>query len=237
MFIIIILFFIFFIYFIIIIEKIITYNNKNFRENFIQLIIEKNNNSLKNNNIFLLGDSILNNKKYVGINESIYDGLVKRINKNNIFIYAEDGAYINDVFYQIDKIPYSFSLENKNNIFILSIGGNDLLGGSDIDTTFLSYKKLIETIKVKFPNNRLILFDIYEPYNIEKITFLYTSISKLKENIKLWNNKLYKFCNENNIEIIKISNYINEEKDFTNIIEPSKYGSIKIVDNILQHIT
>lgn len=187
----------------------------------------------KNNNIILLGDSILNNKKYVGLRESIPELFSQVFTENNIdakiYLYAEDNAYINDVYYQLDKLPY-YLTDNNNSVIFLSIGGNDLLGGSNLDEMFLSYKKLVESIYIKFPNIKLILLDLYIPFDIDK---------NLKEKINIWNNKLYylaknikSILNRNflfNINIFKISNYLNEQSDFVNKIEPSYYGGKKLV--------
>lgn len=198
----------------------------------------------KNNNIILLGDSILNNKKYVGLRESVPELFRQVLTEKNIdakiYLYAEDNAYINDVYYQLDKLPY-YLTDNNNSVIFLSIGGNDLLGGSNLDEMFLSYKKLVESIYIKFPNTKLILLDLYNPYILSEFNNNH-SFSNL---INIWNNKLYEFVpyfkskisnNNKYIQIFKISNYLNDEKDFVNKIEPSYFGGIKIAQFGLQYI-
>jgi hypothetical protein len=170
--------------------------------------------------IILLGDSILQNQSYVSRGNSVYE-LIKR-NIPNTLCYASDGSLIIDVYRQLDKIG-----KTQKGIFILSIGGNDLLyRPTCIEEITIKYKELIEWIEEQFPNGKLYLLDIYFP-------------QRIKENhdkIMQWNQFIYSLAREKELNVIKISRYLNESEDFTKCIEPSDNGSKKIARIILETI-
>ena len=61
-----------------------------------------------NDNIILIGDSILNNSNYVSEGKSVFDILKTKTNK--VFNVAKDGATISDLYYQLDKIPLDLNM-------------------------------------------------------------------------------------------------------------------------------
>ena len=65
---------------------------------------------LKNNdNIVLIGDSVLNNSNYVSAGKSVVE--ILKTKTPNVFNFSKDGATIRDCYEQIDKIPL---ILNKN---------------------------------------------------------------------------------------------------------------------------
>jgi len=184
-------------------------------------------------NFILLGDSILNNKAYIPHRNSIGDLLIERTDKKTICL-AVDNSKINDIYSQIDKIPDN--LNNNYTTIFLSAGGNDILNyyveqeNKTEDTSFLtvmfdSYKNLIKSIQTKIPDANIVLLDVYYP---KKDTYLkYHSI------INEWNSKIYNFAKINNYSVLKISNFLTSDEDFSFGIEPSIIGSKKLVDTIL----
>ena len=79
-----------------------------------------------NNNIVLIGDSVLNNSNYVPQGASVIDILKTKTSK--VFNFSKDGATINDLYSQLDKIPQEL---NKSETYVfISGGGNDILNKS-----------------------------------------------------------------------------------------------------------
>ena len=186
--------------------------------------------------ILLLGDSILNNEIYVANGKSVYHLLNERTN-NRTTCLAKNDATIVDVYNQIRKIPEDLKTSSNTTIF-LSIGGNDILNqASDnegiaidskiVNTIFSSYKTLIKNIQKNMPKSQLILVDIYYPDNIKYKQF--------HDAIREWNDKIYKYAEENKLSVLEISNILTKPEDFTLDIEPSDIGSKKLVDAILHN--
>jgi hypothetical protein len=187
----------------------------------------------KKNTIILLGDSVLKNNSYVK-GKSVDELLVKKTNGNTL-CYAQNNANINDIYSQIDFIPFE---ANKNSTYIfLSAGGNDILeqfvenSNSNLEnnshilkTIFSAYKKLVKSIQTKMNLANIVLLDIYYPENIK-----YQQYHPI---IKEWNTMLY----STDFQIIKISNILTKPEDFTFGIEPSEIGGNKLANNIYNFI-
>jgi len=95
----------------------------------------------------------------------------------------------------------------------------------NVDTTFEKYKTLIDAIKSKMPNVKLVLLNIYYPPNVSKYNSL---IDKWNTNIDLE----YEY-NDKNIYILNLSNLLKDPSDFIFDIEPSITGGEKIANKIL----
>lgn len=201
----------------------ISYFNLHFIEGF----------NTDNKNYILLGDSILKNDAYVANGKSIENLIIER--SKNVKCLAEDHSKIVDIYSQIDKIPIEFN--NTNTIIFISGGGNDILShyvdqNNDITNTsnlkpmFAAYKKLIKSIQSRLPKAKIVLLDIYYPDNLRYRQFHFI--------IKEWNYMIYKFANEKNFDVIRISSYLTQNEDFSFGIEPSSIGGKKIADLILQ---
>lgn len=188
-----------------------------------------------NRTYVFMGDSILKNNAYVSEETSI-DSLM--LDKNiQLYSFAEDHSKISDIFIQINKLPVE--LNNSNTSIFLSAGGNNILvhyldNNKDVTNTkilkpmFITYKNLIKSIQTRLPEARIILLDIYYPNNLQ-----YTQFHNI---IKKWNNMVYDFADNpiNNIySVLRISNYLTNNEDFSFGIEPSSVGGKKIVDLIL----
>ena len=76
-----------------------------------------------NEDIVLVGDSILENSKYVPKNKSVKDEIFKK--HKNMLMLAEDDSKIRDVEKQLKKMPKH--LNKKSTHLIISVGGNDIL--------------------------------------------------------------------------------------------------------------
>jgi hypothetical protein len=93
---------------------------------------------------------------------------------------------------------------------------------------FGAYKNLVKSIQNRLPEAKIILLDIYYPDNL--------TYKQFHSVIKEWNSMIYDFADnpKNNIyAVIRISNYLTQNEDFSFGIEPSSSGGKKIVDLIL----
>ena len=123
-----------------------------------------------NSNVFLIGDSILQNKLYA--TPSIEDYLSETINEKHLFFFAEDNTTISQCYSQVNRITIS---DNNNNSYIfVSIGGNDILNkivyvdnpSPDIlDNIISDYTDLIQFLLLKMDKMNIILLNIYYPTN------------------------------------------------------------------------
>ena len=130
------------------------------------------------------------------------------------------------------------SINNNLNssIIILSIGGNNIvekysitgqIKNDNIVSIFNNYKKLIDTIKYKFPESKLILLNLYHIYD--------TKYKNLNNSIKQWNSLLSTYVNNTNkvSGLLDINQLLTDPNDIIGI-EPSEIGGKKIVDKIIQ---
>lgn len=189
-----------------------------------------------NRTYVLMGDSILKNNAYVADGKSIETLIVER--KNKLLCLAEDHSKISDIFIQVNKLP--IELNNSSTYIFLSAGGNNILShyvDNNEDATdtsvlkpmFGAYKNLIKSIQTRLPDAKIILLDIYYPDNLQ-----YKQFHSI---IKEWNNMIYAFAenSKNNIySVIRVSNHLTQNNDFSFGIEPSSIGGKKISDLILR---
>jgi hypothetical protein len=186
----------------------------------------------------LLGDSILKNNAYVSDGKGIEELLAERTDGKSICL-ARDSSTISNVYNQVEEIPHDFN-SNYTTVF-LSAGGNDILthyveGENDSNDTsvlghmFTSYKNLIQSIKNKLPKANIVLLDIYYPDS--------NTYQKYHSIINQWNNMIYNYAREpqNNIfSVLKVSNVLTKDDDFSSGIEPSSNGGKKLVEAILNN--
>lgn len=181
-----------------------------------------------NNNIILIGDSVLNNSAYVPAGKSVLDYLKQKT--NNVFNFAKDGATIQDAIDQIGTIPPNFN--NSNSYLFISVGGNDILNlrnvltNSEIDILFSKYLQLIDTIKSKFGGVNINVCNLYLPTDPRYLSY--------KSSIIYWNELINKNSNRMGAmyNIVDLYNLLNTPNDFIYGIEPSKDGSVKIANII-----
>jgi hypothetical protein len=187
-----------------------------------------------NKTIVLLGDSILKNDAYVSDGKSV-EQLVKTTNKTLCF--AEDHSTISDIFIQVNMLP--ININNQHTYIFLSAGGNNILShyvdqnndytdSSILKPMFSIYKKLVKSIQTRLPEAKINLLDIYYPNNLQ-----YKQFHPI---IQEWNDMIYDFAKnpQNNIHsVIKISNHLTQNEDFSFGIEPSSSGGKKIAELLL----
>lgn len=208
-----------YIFFIIIILFII-YNN-------LFLVVE--NFSSKNKTVILIGDSILQNKRYA--DPSVEDYLLEKIPEDHLFCFAKDNSTISTTKKQINQIPDN--LNNSYTYIFVSVGGNDILNDIVYKTypskyilfnIMTEYEKLIDDLHEKMNNCHIILLNLYFPTT--------SFLKKYYNYIHTWNYFIKKYSNKHNFKLLDLTKIINEPKDITHFIEPSVLGGKKITNKI-----
>lgn len=181
-----------------------------------------------NENIVLIGDSVLNNSNYVSSGKSVFDNL--KTKTPNVFNFSKDGATISDCYAQIDKIPLSLN-KDITNVFI-SAGGNDILNkraqlnSEEIKKLFNTYMDLLKAIRVKLGSTKINVINLYLPANPRYQSYK-TSIEQWNLLIKESSNIIGEMYN-----VIDLYTLLTSPADFVYDIEPSEVGSKKIADAI-----
>lgn len=181
-----------------------------------------------NNYVILMGDSVLNNANYVPEGKSVFDILKSKL--SNSLNVSKDGATINDLYGQLDKIP--IKLNNEETYIFISAGGNDILNkgaaltNSDIRQLFNSYMDFLKALRVKLGNTKINIMNLYLPANPRYQSY--------KESIDQWN----QLINDNSSKIGEMYNVVDlyslltTPEDFIYDIEPSESASEKIANLI-----
>lgn len=181
-----------------------------------------------NANIVLIGDSILNNSKFVSPNKSVADILKTKI--SNVYNYAKDGATIQDCYAQLDEIPIEL---NKSETFIfISAGGNNILnkngqlGSQELKAMFNKYMEFVSAVRTKFGSAKLNILNLYLPAN--------PRYQDYKDSVEEWNNLIQDNSSKvgEMYNVVDIYSMMNNLNDFIYDIEPSDTGSEKIANII-----
>jgi lysophospholipase L1-like esterase len=181
-----------------------------------------------NNNIILIGDSVLNNSAFVPAGKSVFDYLKQKT--NNVFNFAKDGATIQDCYDQLDKILQDFN--NTNTYLFISVGGNDILNlrgqlsSSEIDDLFRKYLDFINALKAKLGSVNINICNLYKP--VDPRYQIYQST------IDQWNQLIQKSSNRVGAmyNVVDIYSLLKDPNDFIYGIEPSAESSVKIANII-----
>lgn len=178
-----------------------------------------------NKTIVLLGDSMLANNGYVKSGYSIQNIIEKTFYKGNFLMLAKNNSTIQDVFHQLDKIP--FDLDKPTTNIFLSVGGNDLLKNNldliKVNKIFDRYALLVDSIITKLPNAKIYLLTLYFPLDQPDHPY-----------VNVWNKKIKQLMPFRNI--IDTSMLITSKNDLVYNIEPSLSGGQKIANAILQRV-
>ncbi len=202
--------------------------------NVYNVIENMKNKNKEDYNLILLGDSILNNENYVSNRDTVYSNLKSQYKK--CYIYAEDNAVINDINNQYDMIPKK--LKNKDSIFVISVGGNDLLNSYNylminkkdnkyFDSIWNEYKKTIIDLNNSKNKSKIAILNIYYPKD-EEYKKYYPLIEK-------WNKRVKKLCIKEKMIYISIEKDVYKKSHFIDSIEPSSESSKIIADIIIDN--
>jgi lysophospholipase L1-like esterase len=181
-----------------------------------------------NDNIILIGDSVLNNSNYVSSGTSVADILKTKTEK--VFNFAKDGATISDCYGQLDKVP--IELNKTNSYIFISVGGNDILNkrgqltNTDIRTLFNNYMSFIASLRAKLSNVNINILNLYIPTNPRYQAY--------KETIEQWNQLIKEYSSKigEMYTVINLDTLLTSPQDFVYDIEPSEEASQKIANII-----
>jgi hypothetical protein len=181
-----------------------------------------------NDNIVLIGDSILNNANYVPSGKSVFD--ILKTKTNNVLNVAKDGATIIELYEQLDKIPVEL---NKSETYIfISIGGNDILNkranldSVELTKLFNNYMEFLKALRIKLGNTKINIMNLYLPSNPRYQSYK-SSIEQWNKLIETNSNKIGEMYN-----VIGLNNLLTSPQDFVYDIEPSESASEKIANLI-----
>ena len=182
-----------------------------------------------NNQIVLLGDSVLNNASYVPKGQSVYDLLVSKSNNSNkVLNLAKDNATIVDLYSQLDKIP--LELNNANTYVFISAGGNNLLQQQKSNENelqlFSNYMNFVKSLRTRLNGVKINILNLYLPANPR-----YESYAKV---VDTWNEllKTNSFKIGEIYNVLDIHALLQSPEDFVYDIEPSAVGGEKIANLI-----
>lgn len=188
--------------------------------------------------ITLLGDSIFDNDVYVDKGDSVIDQLkIKLPEQTKATLLAVDGDVTNDVHKQLEKLP-----DDTTHLFI-SCGGNDALRvASMLDrsvSTVGDAMELFTEVKKQFENYYWAM--LYAAKNkVDKVVVctVYDSVpdcpQKALTALSMFNEVILKEAFRLGVSVI-VRLVFNHSKDYSPVspIEPSKYGSNKLSDLII----
>jgi lysophospholipase L1-like esterase len=177
-----------------------------------------------NDTVLLMGDSILNNSNYVSSGKSVYDILKTKLSK--VINLAKDGATINDLYAQLDKIPIEL---NKDDTYIfISAGGNDILNkrnelsSNEIRRLFDTYIEFLKALRTKLGSAKINILNLYLPANPRYQSYK-TSVEQWNQLIQEYSSKVGEMYN-----IVDLYTLLKSPDDFVYDIEPSESASDKI---------
>ena len=187
----------------------------------------------------LLGDSIIDNKIYVGPHELSVTEHLHNLCDDIINSIAVDGHTTKDVIRnQLDLLP-QYSTHQ-----VLSIGGNDLLqnmyflknrerlSANEVFEQAVGImapiKRRYQTIveKLSLQDSNILLCTVYEG-NLLNDPLLYDIALSSKAMVSMLNDIVYSTANMYNAEVLELRNIFTKPRDYANPIEPSHIGGSK----------
>ncbi len=167
----------------------------------------------------LVGDSLLNNMNYVPMAFSVPKQMQTKYKTQ---ILAIDNATIMNTKTQLNQIK----TDDQSICIFVSCGGNDLLKESEpLHTTIKSYNNLIHYIVKQFPNDKIVLLNLFYPPDPKYHRF-YKIIDK-------WNSNIQQISNKFKCSILKVSDILTQPSDIIHDIEPSMIGGKKMVQQMI----
>ncbi len=199
--------------------------------------------------VCLLGDSIIDNKVYVGRNELSVKEHLEAMSGAMFKQLAVDGHTTKDVLnFQLNQLPKISTHK------VLSIGGNDLLGQISFlkNKEFFTPKEIMEQAvcklapikqryraiveKMSQQKSKILLCTVYEG-NLSN-DLLYSDIEfASKAMVSMLNDIIYSTGASYNIDVLELRNIFTTPEDYANPIEPSHIGGKKLASSIIDWVT
>ncbi|WEX75284.1 SGNH/GDSL hydrolase family protein [Sinorhizobium numidicum] len=196
------------------------------------------------NKVALLGDSVFDNRAYVARGADVLAHLARELPPGwSAVLLAVDGSVMADVRRQMERLPADATH------LVVSMGGNDALGVSDVlnapsrsvaDTLLRlaeireqfcsAYASTLDAVlATKLPTAICSIYDVrYADADQRRIAV--TALSIL-------NDCITRAAAERGVPLIDLRVICDEDDDFTNAIEPSEKGGSKIAAAIVSFLT
>ena len=201
--------------------------------------------SIKKYNVSLLGDSIIDNKVYVGEGELSVTEHLQHNSSSNFTMIAVDGDTTEDVLEnQLDNLKEPVSH------IVLSIGGNDLLQNLHLlqdETSGMKFaleksSELIGEIQENYTkilehlsnyDAKVLLCTVYEG-DLKSDVMLAQFDKAGQAMLKMHNDTVYYLASKFEVDVLELRNIFTNKEDYANPIEPSHIGGEKLAKAIIQ---
>lgn len=203
------------------------------------LLVKQSNGAEGKMHVVLLGDSIFDNKAYVGAQPSVIEQLQSVLgNEASATLLAVDGSTTNGVLEQLKKLPATTTHA------IISTGGNDALMQQDVLMKKVDivaeafhelyriqaefgkrYQAMLDVVTAKVPN--VAVCTIYDP-NFTEVVRQQVSIAALAA----FNDRIMRAAFAKGLPLIDLRLLFAHKEDYANPIEPSSKGGQKIAQVI-----
>jgi lysophospholipase L1-like esterase len=192
--------------------------------------------------IVLLGDSIFDNKSYVGSDRSVIEHLKALIPRDwNATLCAVDGDTTEGIPRQLLNIP------NSATYLFVSVGGNDALMNMNLLSDMTTPGPLLLARLAKLANEFHHNYDaaISGVCKLKKPTYVCTIYNgnlepsmaePAKAAVGVFNDIIYSIANEKHLQVIDLRRICNQPSDYANPIEPSVLGGKKIATAIFEKV-
>ena len=192
--------------------------------------------------LVLLGDSIFDNKSYVGESPDVIGHLRELIPANwSATLCAVDGDTTSGIERQLTKVP-----KDATCLFV-SVGGNDALINVHLlsDMTRSGPVLLDELSRIADAFHKNYYNAIDHVCRLRKPTCVCTIYDgnleadvapAAKAAVAVFNDKIYSVANERHLAVIELRRICNQPDDYANFIEPSALGGKKIAKAIYDHV-
>jgi len=201
--------------------------------------------SIKKHHVSLLGDSIIDNKVYVGDDELSVTEHLQHNSSSNFTMIAVDGDTTEDVLEnQLDNLKEPVSH------IVLSIGGNDLLQNLHLlqdETSGMKFaleksSELIGEIQENYTkilehlsnyDAKVLLCTVYEG-DLKSDVMLAQFDKAGQAMLKMHNDTVYYLASKFEVDVLELRNIFTNKEDYANPIEPSHIGGEKLAKAIIQ---
>ena len=191
--------------------------------------------------VVLLGDSIFDNKTYVGEKPAVIDQVRTALGKDwEATLLAVDGDVTEDVVGQLKKLPATTSH------LVISAGGNDALMNQGLllakdpiaAATFLK----LSNVQKKFESTYKSMIDLAldRRYPIAVCTIYDPNFVDAQRNqvsataLSVFNDRITRIAFTHGIPVIDLRLLFSQREDYANPIEPGPQGGAKIAEQIKQ---
>ena len=189
--------------------------------------------------IALVGDSVLDNGAYVhgGLDVSTHLRLLAP-KGTEVTLCAVDGSKTTDIPRQVASIPKDATY------VVLSVGGNDALGRTDVLTrksataigVFEYLAAVVEDFEAKYRAAVRALTALGMPVLLCTIyngNLPSEMVSAARTALAVFNDRIYQVAGELSAPVLDLRRVCTQPSDYVNLIEPSASGGKKIAASIL----